>query len=106
MPAEIERSVRKWLLQLDSELAATPPDVQGCRAAFSTLRDHVDQLLSEYFSPISLPARRWSDALLAQARDDLRAVEVVAEAKGAGLGPGDAHADGLREARQGSACTH
>lgn len=82
MPAEIEKSVRRWLGQLDSELAATPPDVQGCRAAFSTLRGHVDQLLSEYFPSISLPARSWSDALLAQARDDLCAVEVLADSKG------------------------
>ncbi|MFS8068701.1 MAG: hypothetical protein ACMG6S_20265 [Byssovorax sp.] len=38
--------------------------------------------MSEYFVPIALSERLWSDALLAQARDDLRAAEVVAEAKG------------------------
>jgi hypothetical protein len=81
MPADIERSVRRWLAQVDLELAAAPPNIQEIQASFSTLRGHVEQLLSDYFAPINLPERLWSDALLAQARDDLRAAEVVAEAK-------------------------
>ncbi|WP_437630702.1 hypothetical protein [Sorangium sp. So ce854] len=82
MPADIEKSVRKWITQLDLGLAAASPDIPACQAAFSTLRGHVEQLLSEYFTPITLSERLWSDALLAQARDDLRAAEVVAGAKG------------------------
>jgi hypothetical protein len=81
MPADIEKSVRKWLAQVDLELAAVPPDIQACQAAFTTLRGHAEQLLGEYFAPITLSERLWSDALLAQARDDLRAAEVVAETK-------------------------
>jgi hypothetical protein len=83
MPAEIEKSVRKWLERLEFELSMTTPDLGACREALSKLRGHVDRLLSEYFlPPISLPARQWSDALLAQARDDLHAVEVIADARG------------------------
>ncbi|MDI1428803.1 hypothetical protein [Polyangium sorediatum] len=78
MAAEIERSIRKWLTRVDEEFAATPPDTEKCRSAHSTLRRHVEQLLNEHFRPITLSERAWSDALLAQAKEDLLAVEIVA----------------------------
>jgi len=80
MPTENEKAIRKGLSKLDAALTAASPDVQDCRAAFSTLRGHVEELLGGHSSPTSLSARSWSDALLAQARDDLRAVEIIAGA--------------------------
>lgn len=81
MPAELEKSVRKSLDRVHQELVAIPPNIQSCQAAFKTLRGHVEQLLDDSFPRIRRSERQWSDALLAQAREDLCAAEVVAAAK-------------------------
>lgn len=78
---DTEKAIRKWLTRLAAELAKTPPSIQDCQAAFSRLREHVEQLLSEQVAPITVSARMWSDALLAQAREDLRAVDVLVDAR-------------------------
>lgn len=78
MAADLEKSIRKWLVHLDSDLTQAAPAVSDCRASFSTLRGYVEQLLSEQFPPIKLSVDLWSNALLTQAREDLRAVEVLA----------------------------
>lgn len=78
MAADIERSIRKWLNRVDAELASTPPDIEKCESAFATLRAHVEELLADISRPLRLSERAWSDALLAQAKDDLLAVEMIA----------------------------
>lgn len=82
MPANTEKSVRKDLAALESALNETPPEVQNCEAAFNVLRDHVKQLLTDHPPPLKLSERQWSEALLAQARDDLTAAEALARVQG------------------------
>lgn len=82
MATDIEKAIRKWLDQLDMHLTEVPPDIQGCRSAASELRAHVEQCLQDQFAPIKVSAQLWSDALLEQARDDLRAAETLAGARG------------------------
>lgn len=79
---DVEKAIRKCLDQLDTHLAEAPPDISRCRSTASALRAHVEQLLQDRVAPITVSARLWSDALLAQARDDLRAAEALADARG------------------------
>jgi hypothetical protein len=77
MANDLEKSVRKWMGEVSRELAATPFDLAKCANAYSTLTGHLESLLDETFRPINLPVGAWSDALLAQAREDLRAIEIL-----------------------------
>lgn len=81
MPADIERSIRRWLTRVDNEFSATPFDATKVNAAYTTLKEHVEQLLDDQFRPITLSTRLWSNALLAQARDDLHAAEMIARSE-------------------------
>jgi hypothetical protein len=80
--ADVEKLVRRWLSQTEAALLTVPPDVAQARAALGTLKGHVEQLLEDHFPPLNLPARLWSDALLAQATDDLAAAQVLAREGG------------------------
>lgn len=82
MSGDFEKSVRKLLERLELELSITSPNVPNCRDALAKLRGHVEWCLDDSFPPISLSGRLWSDALLAQAREDLEAAEAIAVARG------------------------